>query len=81
MVINSLILIQKSGFKLGDRCRLCESFKVCHDLKYLNVLLLVNILDNGFSFQVLIEFLGSILLFQILIIMQMRIVAEAKIDL
>lgn len=37
--------------------------KICHDLKYLNVLMLVNTLDNGFSFEVLIQYLGSILFF------------------
>lgn len=75
--------MQQGWYKtLVDRCRFCEIIEVCQDLKYLNALLmLVNILDNDFSFKMLIQIFDSILVCKILIIIQTRIVEETKIDL
>lgn len=43
--------------------------------------MVVNILDNDFYFNLFIQIFGSILVCQILIIIQTRIVEETKIDL
>jgi len=54
---------------LADRCHFCEIIDVCQDLKYLNALLmLVNILDNDFSFKMLIQIFENTLVCQIFII-------------